>query len=75
MGGRQFQRAFAGTALMRAGRHRLLRNVICALANAVASDELSPQAAFDFLERASSDHRAEVAAHASRALAGMHDPA
>jgi epoxyqueuosine reductase len=75
MGGRQFQRAFAGTALMRAGRHRLLRNVICALANAVASGELPAQAAFDFLERASADRRAEVAAHASRALADMPDPA
>ncbi|HEX6654576.1 MAG TPA: tRNA epoxyqueuosine(34) reductase QueG [Candidatus Limnocylindria bacterium] len=64
MGGRAFQRAVAETALTRAGRHRLLRNAIAALANA-----RTPTAeAGKLLERAASDARPEVAAQARLAL-------
>ncbi|MDQ2935526.1 MAG: tRNA epoxyqueuosine(34) reductase QueG [Chloroflexota bacterium] len=66
LGTRAFGRRFAGTAVTRAGRHRLLRNVICALANA-STDGLS-DAARHFLERAGLDGRPEVRAHAARAL-------
>lgn len=69
MGGREFQRRFAGTALTRAGRHRLLRNVICALGNAIADRRLAAADASAFLQRAATDRRPEVAAHAARALA------
>ena len=69
LGGREFGRAVAGTALTRAGRHRLLRNVICATANAVAAGECSADAARPFLDRALLDPRPEVRAHAQRALA------
>lgn len=71
MGGRQFQRHFADTALTRAGRHRLLRNVICALANAVADGRLSAELAGPIFQRAAADRRAEVASHGTRALAGI----
>jgi epoxyqueuosine reductase len=66
LGTRPFARRFAQTAVTRAGRHRLLRNVICALAN--ASSEGLPDGARGFLERASSDRRPEIRAHAARAL-------
>jgi epoxyqueuosine reductase len=73
MGGREFQRRFADTALTRAGRHRLLRNVICALSNAVRDDRLSPAMAAPIFERAAVDRRPEVAAHAARAMAAIRD--
>jgi epoxyqueuosine reductase QueG len=63
MGGRAFGRAVAGTALTRAGRHRLLRNAIAALTNAGV-----PDAAIPLLERATLDPRAEVREQARRAL-------
>jgi epoxyqueuosine reductase len=69
LGTRAFGRRFAQTAVTRAGRHRLLRNVICALANA-SSDGLSA-AANGFLQRAARDRRPEVRAHAARALAAQ----
>jgi epoxyqueuosine reductase len=69
LGARAFGRAVAGTALTRAGRHRLLRNVICALANAVERGDLPSDAARGFFERAALDPRAEVRAHARRACA------
>jgi epoxyqueuosine reductase len=68
LGGRGFARAIRGTALTRAGRHRLLRNVICATANAVAAGECSADDARPLFERASLDARPEVRAHALRAL-------
>jgi epoxyqueuosine reductase len=63
LGGRAFARAVGATALTRAGRHRLLRNAIVALANAGV-----PDSAFPLLERASRDARPEVRDHALRAL-------
>jgi len=66
LGTRAFARRFARTAVTRAGRHRLLRNVICALAN--ASSEGLSDGARSFLERASVDRRPEIRAHAARAL-------
>jgi len=66
MGTREFARAFALTALTRAGRHRLLRNAIAALVN---SGEPSP-AALDLLRRAATDRRPEVRAQAAAALEG-----
>jgi epoxyqueuosine reductase len=65
LGTRAFQREVGETALTRAGRHRLLRNAIAALANA---GPLSAQAR-RLLERAASDQRAEVSAQAQAALA------
>ena len=67
LGSRAFARRFAATAVTRAGRHRLLRNVICAVANASAGEW--SDAARGFLERAALDSRPEVRAHAARALA------
>jgi epoxyqueuosine reductase QueG len=52
------------TALTRAGRHRLLRNAIAALANAGPM----PPDALPLLERAASDRRPEVTAQAQAAL-------
>ena len=65
LGGRAFARAVGGTALTRAGRHRLLRNAIAALGN---SGDRSP-GALDLLERARRDRRAEVRDQAERTLA------
>ena len=70
LGSRALVRAVAGTALTRAGRHRLLRNVICATANAVVAGDCSAENARGFFERASGDVRADVRAQAQRALAG-----
>jgi epoxyqueuosine reductase len=64
MGGREYGRRFAQTALPRAGRHRLLRNAIAALANA---GPLSASA-IGLIERAMEDRRPEVRAEAARAL-------
>jgi epoxyqueuosine reductase QueG len=52
------------TALTRAGRHRLLRNAIAALANASPL----PDAALPLLRRAEEDPRAEVREQARRAM-------
>ena len=70
LGGRAFDRAVRATALTRAGRHRLLRNALAALANA---DDL-PSAALPLVERAMRDRRDEVRAAAERARAEMQLP-
>jgi epoxyqueuosine reductase len=64
LGTRAFARAVGETALTRAGRHRLLRNAISALAN---SGPMSPDAVA-LLRRAADDRRAEVRAQAEAAL-------
>jgi epoxyqueuosine reductase len=64
LGGRAFLRAVAGTALTRAGRHRLLRNAIAAVGNTGV-----PDAAVPLLERAAADARQEVRAQAAAVLA------
>ena len=64
MGSRAFRRAVGQTALTRAGRHRLLRNAIAALANAGSPSAEGRQ----LLELAASDARPEVAAQARLAL-------
>ena len=64
LGGRAFLRAVAGTALTRAGRHRLLRNALAALGNAGVPDVAVP-----LLERAADDARPEVRAQAAAVLA------
>ena len=64
LGTRAFARAVRGTALTRAGRHRLLRNALAALANA---GPLSPDARA-LVELAAMD-RAEVRTEAARLLA------
>ncbi|HEY6609352.1 MAG TPA: tRNA epoxyqueuosine(34) reductase QueG [Candidatus Limnocylindria bacterium] len=60
LGARAFGRAVEATALTRAGRHRLLRNALAALAN---SGPLDP-AARPLVERAARDRRPEVRAQA-----------
>ena len=64
LGARAFRRQVGETALTRAGRHRLLRNAIAALANAGPLDS----EAVGLLERAAADRRPEVAAQARAAL-------
>jgi epoxyqueuosine reductase len=64
MGARAFGRAVGETALTRAGRHRLLRNAIAALANAGPLTGAGRR----LLERAAADARPEVAAQARMAL-------
>jgi epoxyqueuosine reductase len=64
MGSRAFGRRFAETALTRAGRHRLLRNAIAAVAN---SGPLSPEA-HRLLQAATQDARAEVREQSRQAL-------
>jgi epoxyqueuosine reductase len=66
MGTRAFERALEGTALTRAGRHRLLRNAIAALGNV----RPLPSAAHSLLDRALHDRRPEVRAQATRVLGG-----
>lgn len=71
-GTRRVGRELTATALTRAGRHRLLRNVACAVGNALR-DGMPPDArgaAIAFLERAAGDGRAEVVAAARWALEG-----
>ena len=63
LGGRAFARAVGTSPLVRAGRHRLLRNAIHALANSGAAT-----AHADLLARAEQDAREEVRAAAERAL-------
>jgi epoxyqueuosine reductase len=65
LGTRAFARAMGETALTRAGRHRLLRNAIAALANAGPM----PAEAVALLRRAAEDRRTEVRAQARAALA------
>jgi epoxyqueuosine reductase len=65
MGTRAFVRALGETALTRAGRHRLLRNAIAALANAGPM----PPDGVALLRRATADRRPEVRAQAEMALA------
>ncbi|HET6381668.1 MAG TPA: tRNA epoxyqueuosine(34) reductase QueG [candidate division Zixibacteria bacterium] len=65
MGSRAFERAVGETAIRRAGRHRLLRNAIAALANA---GPMSPGARA-LLQRAANDRREEVRQQARMALA------
>ena len=65
LGARAFMRAVAGTALIRAGRHRLLRNAIAALGNAGTV----PPDARPLLQRAADDRRAEVREQARLLLA------
>jgi epoxyqueuosine reductase len=65
MGSRAFGRKMEETALMRAGRHRLLRNAIAAVSNSGHLDSRGRA----LLERAATDRRAEVAAQAQFALA------
>lgn len=74
LGGRAFARAVAGTALTRAGRHRLLRNVIVALANALRDGVPSSieERARELFRAAAGDSRAEVRAHALRALSSAY---
>ena len=64
MGAREFGRRLGDTALTRAGRHRLLRNAIAALANAGPIGD----AAVALLERALYDRRSEVRDQAAQAL-------
>jgi epoxyqueuosine reductase len=65
LGTRAFLRAVGQTALTRAGRHRLLRNAIAALAN---SGPISTDGR-ELLERAAQDRRVEVRQQAERAIA------
>ncbi len=64
MGSREFGRLLDATALTRAGRHRLLRNAIAALANAGGVSS----AVMPMLERAATDKRSEVRDQARRVL-------
>ncbi|HEX2194889.1 MAG TPA: tRNA epoxyqueuosine(34) reductase QueG [Candidatus Limnocylindria bacterium] len=64
LGTRAFTRLMGETALTRAGRHRLLRNAIAALANA---GPMTPDAVV-VLRRAARDRRTEVRAQATAAL-------
>jgi epoxyqueuosine reductase len=67
MSGRAFARTLGRTALTRAGRHRLLRNAIAALANSGDRSD----ATRDLLERATDDARIEIRAQARLALASI----
>ncbi len=75
MGSREFGRVLGMTALSRAGRHRLLRNAVAALAN-LGLDGPSRDAGTALLERAARDRRAEVRsqAHDARARLGSSGP-
>ncbi len=64
MSGRAFGRAFAESAMSRAGRHRLLRNVLVALGNAEL-DGVRDEA-LNLARDASQDRRVEVRAAAAR---------
>jgi epoxyqueuosine reductase len=71
-GTRRVARELSDTALTRAGRHRLLRNVACAIGNAMRDGmpRDAREAAIVFLERAGGDRRPEVASAARWALEG-----
>jgi epoxyqueuosine reductase len=64
MTGRGYQRAFGESAMSRAGRHRLLRNVLTVLGNAPLAGVAD--AALALARAAARDHRAEVQAAAVR---------
>ena len=64
MSGRAFGRAFAASAMSRAGRHRLLRNVLVVLGNAPLA--AIREEALELAQAAASDHRPEVRAAAER---------
>ena len=64
MSGRAFGRAFAASAMSRAGRHRLLRNVLTVLGNAPLAE--IREEALEVARAAASDHRPEVRAAAER---------
>lgn len=65
LGGRDFTRAMRETSLVRAGRHRLLRNALVALGNVGV-----PDSAWSLVRRAEHDAREEVRLHARRLLDG-----
>jgi epoxyqueuosine reductase len=67
MGTREYGRLLGATALTRGGRHRLLRNAICALGNA---GPLSAEGR-SLLERAAGDRREEVREQATAVLVGQ----
>jgi epoxyqueuosine reductase len=70
LGTRAFERAVSGTALTRAGRHRLLRNALAVLGNA-AREHMQiawRDAAVDLVARAAGDRRPEVRRAAALAL-------
>jgi len=72
LGRRAFDREIGESALRRAGRHRLLRNAVAALANADRVGKVAVAdrpAARELLERATRDARAEVREQAVAALA------
>lgn len=71
LGGREFRRAVGGTALTRAGRHRLLRNVVASLGTALSTGSCAAETrerATALLDAAAGDRRAEVRGQAIRAL-------
>lgn len=73
LGRRAFDRAVGASALRRAGRHRLLRNAVAALGNAMAAGSLQPSVrdqAQGLLERTATDRRSEVRFQALQALGG-----
>jgi epoxyqueuosine reductase len=73
LGTRGFERALSGTALTRAGRHRLLRNALAVLGNAARRDEHVAwrDAAAGLATRAAVDRRVEVRRAAASALDAM----
>jgi epoxyqueuosine reductase len=73
LGTRAFERALAGTALTRAGRHRLLRNALSVLGNAARGGEdlAWRDAAAQLAARAAVDRRAEVRQAAASALEAL----
>jgi epoxyqueuosine reductase len=70
IGTRAFARAVSGTALTRAGRHRLLRNALAVLGNTAVGREPLPwrEAAAQLARRAAADRRAEVREAATSAI-------
>ncbi|MGH2428985.1 MAG: tRNA epoxyqueuosine(34) reductase QueG [Candidatus Limnocylindria bacterium] len=71
LGARAFGRAVGETALTRAGRHRLLRNVVAALGAALADGDWPDETrgrGLEVLRAATRDRREEVRGQARRAL-------
>ena len=71
IGTRAFTRALGGTALTRAGRHRLLRNALAAIANAARPDAQWAARAEVLVRGVIADRRVEVATEARRTLAAL----
>jgi epoxyqueuosine reductase len=73
LGTRAFARAIAGTALTRAGRHRLLRNALVVIGNSAVGKSQGAwrTPAIGLVERAAVDRRPEVRHAASYALAAL----